>query len=449
MQKPDANLIIFIAILATYVAGQFLIGTYHPIDRKFVFDAPSDVDFLYYGAIANSLLNEFPPENPAFAGTNLTQPFLQYYPVAILAKIFNPYNGIRILNVVYLILFGLLLRHFFPHRYSLPLIILFVCSTPVAGLNALGVDLIARGFTHAPFFLLLTIALFAKDLRIKSVSIFLATLVNGYLMLIVLPFLLAMLIRDMKRDKICLFVFSTAGLAIAALAVTSAATEKPFYFIFTESLRFDPAEVLKHAVPFVILAIIYRHGQMIVLLATSILFGTFIHYNPFFPIFMIYYSGSIILAEGDLRNRRLRPLAGFVIGALLIGFVFAAYIKYNPNNMEFYPRYDSRLNDSVDWILKNTNVNDKFVALTADENDLGLIMQYRPVYLGYIGHLSHLGLNWKERYNATFRLFEKGAIPDEVDYVFYGPVERKYFPDAVLPYKIVYRDRHTIVYKIK
>jgi hypothetical protein len=425
-----------------------VIGTYHTVDKRFVFDAPADVDFLYYGAIINSVLKDFPPENPAFAGVKLTQPFLQYYPAAILAKILNPYNSIRILNVVYLLLFGLLLKKYFPKRYGLPLIILFVSSTFFADINAIGVDFIARGFTHVPFFILITVALFEKRLLFRVVSVFLAALLNGYLMLIFGVFLIAMLITQRNRENLLLLIFSALGLLLAAIMVSSQATEKPFYFVFTESFYFDPVEIIKHAIPFIILSFVCRHRPMTILLVISIIIGALIHYNPFFPVFMIYFAGAMILAMGDIRIHKSESLVYLFALVLFIGFIISAYNKYDPNNKNYYPRYDNRLDNAVSWIKSNTDTNSKFMALTADENDLGLIMQYRPVYLGYIGHLSHLGLHWRKRYDDVLKTFKIDSVPGNISYVFYGPIEKKYFPNLDLKLIACYKDSHVIIYRV-
>ncbi len=375
MKKLNINLIIFIIILIIYILAQFLIGTYHPVEKQFVFDAPADVDFLYYGAIINSLLNDFPPENPAFAGVKLTQPFLQYYPAAILAKIFNPYNGIRILNVIYLVLFGLLLKKYFPHRYGLPLIILFISSSLLVSINSIGVDFIARGFTHVPFFILISVVLFDKRLSLRLLSVFLAALLNGYLMLIFGTYLAVTLLQRRRRKDLYIFLSSLTGLVLASLIVSSEATEKSIFFIITESFRFNPIEIIKHAAPFLILAFICRHKPMTILLIISIVFGSLIHYNPFFPVFAVYFAGAMLLAAGEINIARAESLVYLFIGVLFIGFLITSYDKYNPQNRHYYPRYDSRLDRAVDWIKNNTEENSKFMTLTADEYDLGLIMQ--------------------------------------------------------------------------
>jgi len=447
MKKPDSNFIIFIVILLVYIAGQLLIGTYHPDEKRLVYDAPADVDFLYYGAIINTVLDNMPPENPAFAGVKLTQPFIQYYPAAILAKILNPYNSIRILNLLYLILFWLLLKSLFPARYGPPLAVLFSASVFAVDLNALGVDFVARGFTHAPFFILLTAAIFCKRLPLRLISIFAAAMINGYSMLMVLPFLAVMAVLNRKRDDIYLLVSGLLGTIAASLIVTSAVTEKPFYFVLTEAFYFDPLEILKHAAPFIILAAFYRRRDMSILLAIALIFGSLIHFNPFFPIFMVYFAGAMIVASGEPRLPAAGLLARLVVIVLFVGFIIACYSKYNPNKGDYYPRYDSRLDKAVSWINQNTDQNDCFMAVTADSHDMALVMQSRPVYLGFIGHVSHLGLSWRERYNNITKAYRMSLPPPEVDYIFYGPVESKYFPHIRLTLPVAYQDEHVLIYK--
>ncbi len=447
MKKFDINLIMFFIIIVIYIAGQFLIGTYNPDDKRFVYTAPADVDFLYYGAIINSVLNDFPPENPAFAGVKLTQPFLQYYPAAILAKIFNPYNSIRILNVIYFVLFGLLLKKYFPRRYGLPLIILFAASSLFVSINAVGVDFIARGFTHVPFFILITVVLFDKRLFLRLLSVFLAGLLNGYLMLIFGAYLAVVLLLHRNRENLYIFISSLLGLLLASLIVSSEAVEKPFYFILSESFGFNPVEIIKHAAPFLILAYICRHKAMTILMTISIVFGSLIHYNPFFPVFMIYFAGAILLASGEIKIPKAESLVYLFICVLFIGFLISSYDKYNPDNRHYYPRYDSRMDKAIDWIKDNTAKNSTFMALTADENDLGLIMQYRPVNLGYIGHISHLGLQWRQRYDDLLKSYKLGIIPKNIDYIFYGPIEKKYFPNAPIKLPACYKDDYVEIFR--
>jgi hypothetical protein len=448
-RKIDLNPAIFVGIIIIYIAGQFLIGTYDADNRKFVYDAPADVDFLYYGAIINQLLNDFPPENPAFGGEILTQPFLQYYPAAILAKAIGPYNGIRVLNVVYLILCGIVLRRYFPRRYGLVCLILFAGSTIGASLNSSGIDFIARGFTHTPSFILFAVALYGKRIAWRVGAIFLAALVNGYLTLIFLPFLA--IIWMLERDKKALWLIAggVLGLGLAAIYFSSALTERSLFSMVIGSLDFAPVEILLHAAPIIILAFIYPQIEAAILLAVSIIFGAFIQYNPFFPIFMVYFAGGITVGGIETASTPRKLIAAAVVLALFCGFIISAYGKYNPEKGDYRPRFDLSLTGAFAWIRENTNKTDCFLALTADENDLGLIMQYRPVYLGYIPHMAHLGLGWKERYDDIQKFYQTGEIPSGVKYIFYGPIERKYFPavqNVLGKLSVAYRDKAAIIF---
>lgn len=458
-RRIDYNLIIFLALVCIYIAGQLLIGTYDTQKDEFRYDAPADTDFLYYAAIINSVgagggSATFPPENPALAGTKLTQPFLQYYPAAILAKIVGPYNAIRILNLIYLVLFGFLLKNLFPKNYALPLLIIFAGSTYSTYINALGIDLISRGFTHTPFFILLAIALFGKSIKVRSISIFVAALLNGYMMLMILPFLVICHIFEIKSHRQYLYLLGAGvlGLIIASLFVMSEAVEKHSFFIIAESFSFAPLEILKHAGPVIILAILYRHIKSYILLGMAILFGALIHYNPFFPVFLVYFSGAMMLADGKPRFEKTNLLSSVLLGLMFVSFIILTYSKFDPDNKIYYPRYDDKISKSIEWIKNSTSGDAKFTAINADQNDLALIMQYRPVYLGPIELVAHLGLNWQPRYEAIMKLYRFGKVPDGIDYIYYGPVEQKYFPGLELSNSDVslsYQDDYVTIYEAK
>ena len=452
MMKPEKrNLIVFAMLVGVYILAQFFIGTYDAKFSRFVFDKPADVDFLYYASIINTITNHFPPQNPAFAGVKLTQSFLQYYPAAFLAKIVNPYDAIRILNVLYLILLGFIFRKYFRKTYGLALILIFAASIFASGINALGVDLIARGFTHTPFFILFTLALFAKNIRIKALSIFVAAFVNGYLMLMIVPYYLIVAIIEKRRNDIIILVSSGVATILAALLVSSEAVIKSFYFIFTESFAFRPVETILHALPVIILSFIFVHKRMRILIAVSVIFGSLIHYNPFFPIFMLYFAGAVTVAEGRMKEHipYIRTLNYCIILILIAGFLYSGFEKYYPGHKNYYPRFDSRQDAAINWVVHNTTKGDVFLALTADADHLAFIMEYRSVYMGFIGHLAHLGLDWQSRYNSTRRTWSGGPIPPEVNFVYYGPLEKEYFPGFKTGLPEVYKDSFVTIYKAR
>jgi hypothetical protein len=323
---------------------------------------------------------------------------------------------------------------------------MFSSSVLAVDINAIGVDFIARGFTHIPFFILLIIAVFDRRPLLRCGAIFVAALTNGYMMLMVVPYFLAVLIVNRRKEEIYPAASSLLGLAIASLMVSSAVTEKPFYFVLVESFYLNPVEIIKHGAPFIILSFFYRQKAMIILLIMALIFGALIHYNPFFPVFIIYFSGAMILAAGKKTVPQAGLLAWLIAAVMFIGFLYAVYDKYDPRKWGYYPRYETSQTRSFDWIRENTKRGSTFMALTADEHDLGLLMQIRPVYLGYIGHISHLGINWRDRYNDITRTYRMGIAPDEVEYIYYGPIEKKYYPDARLPFTEVFRDEQVTIY---
>lgn len=449
MPSKRICLILCIAVVLLYAAGQALIGTYDPEEGRFFFAMPADVDFLYYGAIVNQVLNQFPPENPSFAGVKLTQPYLQYIPPALTAPVLNPYNSIRFWNLVWIVLFALLLRRLFPDRYGPALLVMAAGSMLFVDINALGVDLIARGFTHLPFFILLTYALYGAHLGRRAGAIALAALTNGYLALIVLPALAILWLVERRREWLWLGVSTTAGLALAALVVSSEAVDKPVYFLFAESFRLAPAEQLVHAAPFAVLMLTMRSRVPLVLLAVAVVFGALIHYNPFFPVFMIYYAGGLLIADGEMFHRRAPQAMTAVCAVLVVGFVLFAWDKYDPARGDYVPRHDRRLDNARRWIAQNTDPTSAFLTLMPDATDLSLMMEDRPVYLGYTGHVAHLGLPWTERAHRTIQTYAGGDPPDEVDYVFYGPVERTYIPDPQISLPVAYHDQAATIFRAR
>ncbi len=446
MKYNKINKIAFVLILLIYIAGQILIGTYRPQEEQFYFDAPADVDFLYYGAIINQLLNDFPPQNPAYAGVKLTQPYLQYVPAALLGLIIEPYNAIRILNLLYFVLFCLLIKKLAPQRYGLAVVILFAASVPGAFINAIGVDFIARGFTHIPFFLLVTYSLFGENMYIRMAALFSASLTNGYLMLIILPFLTIKLLLDRNREVLFILISGIIGTGLSAIVISSEAVNKPFYFIFSESFWIAPWEIIKQAIPFIVLSFFFRHRDMIILMVLAIIFGSFVHYNPFFPVFVVYFSGAMMLTFGKMKIRNGDEVAILMSLGLFITFIFAAVNKYSPYSGYYYPHINRDTEKARNWMNDNTNPDDIFMSVTADFDNPSLLMENRPVFLGFPGHVAHLGLNARQRYNDMTKTYLTGQAPEQVDYIFYGPVEKKYFPRANLPFDTVYKDPRVTIF---
>jgi len=268
-------------------------------------------------------------------------------------------------------------------------------------------------------------------------------------MLMVIPYLVIVSLIEKKRDDIMLFVVASITTIMAAWLASSEAVIKPFYFIFTESFAFRPAEILLHAIPIIILSLIYIHKRMRILIVIATIFGSLIHYNPFFPIFMLYFAGAVTVSEGRL-NEHI-PYVKFIRNGIMIiliaGFLYSIFDKYYPKHWNYFPRFDERQKAAMDWVIHNASATDVFLALTADAEDIAYVMEFRPVYMGYIGHVAHLGLDWQDRYNATTSAWAGGYLPYENDYLYFGPIEKKYFPDFNTTLPEVYTDSFVTIYR--
>ena len=194
MPRNDSHIIIdslfFALVVAVYIIGQILIGAYLPADDSYYYDAPADVDFLYYAGIVNQMKYSFPPQNPAYGGVPLSQSFVQYYPVVALSLVMSPYVAMRILNLVYLILLALVLRRYFPRGWGIGLAIITAGSIGFGLINSLGIDLIARGFNHFPFFIAFFVAVFEKrHAWLRYGCLFLLGWLHSFMALLALLFL--------------------------------------------------------------------------------------------------------------------------------------------------------------------------------------------------------------------------------------------------------------------
>ena len=72
----------------------------------------------------------------------------------------------------------------------------------------------------------------------------------------------------------------------------------------------------------------------------------------------------------------------------------------------------------------------------------------RPLYLGWAPFAEALGLPAKERKDKAVFFYLGRKIDEKIDYIFYGPSEKRHFPDfPVLNYPIAYRDKQVIIYR--
>lgn len=446
-----ANAIFFILVILIYVVGQFLIGSYHPGDQSFHFDAPADVDFLYYCGIINQMKHNFPPQNPAFGGVVLSQSFAQYYPTVILSYLVDTYIAIRIINVLYLVIFGLLLIRYFSSGWGIGLAIIAAGSVGFGMLNSLGIDLITRGFNHFPFFIALTIALFEKKQKwLRFAALFCLGWLHSLSAFIAAIYFCIKLIRErFSRESVSHLVFIGAGL-VSAASIVIGVSDKPFYFMFAEGFWVDISDLWMHSIAGLILVLMARKSDLIIFFAVAFIYGILFHHNPFFPIFLIYYISGLAAIEIWNSRKRLAwvPLSAAII--LFIGFVTGAIDRYNSLEGTYLPRIDEVYSKAGVWLENNTPSDAVILTIPPDHDWSCRLQEKRALYLGFVGHAAHLGLDWKKRAEKIYGLFLNSAVYiGEIEYVVFGPTEKLIFPNFSLDRYPVYRDSQVVIWDFK
>ncbi len=430
--QPRIDGAFFIVVLIIYLAGQMLIGAYLPQDQSFHYDAPADVDFLYYAGILNQMEHSFPPQNPAYGGVPLSQSFVQYYPTMLISMAVNPYLAMRIANLLFLLLLAFLLRRYFPHGWGVGLALISAASVGFGLINSLGMDLIARGFNHLPFFIAFVIALFERRIMwLRYLCLFLLGWLHSFSGMLAFLYLAGMVIVErFERQSWIDALVCLAGL-VSAAAITLGVADKTFYFPFVEGFRIDANDLWMHAVPALALVVLAGRKRPYMLFAVAFLFGLVFHYNPFFPVFMLYFAGGWAAME-IIRGRAAFSLVPVILaGLMLIGFVIGAFDKYDPRVGNFIPIIDPEYTEAREWLAENTP-SDAVVMLMPIDPAIGIcrIMEVRAVYLGFIPHVAHLGIDWRPRAQKIIDNFLKPSVyMAEIDYIGYGPYERKLFPN--------------------
>lgn len=444
-----ANLLLFILVLAVYIAGQGLIGAYLPSDHAFHYDAPADIDFLYYAGIVNQMKYGFPPQNPAYGGVPLSQSFIQYYPVAVLSLVMSPYVAMRILNLLYLLLLAWVLRRYFPRGWGVGLAIITAGSVGFGLLNSLGIDLIARGFNHFPFIIAFFIALFErKILWLKYACLFLLGWLHSFMALLTLLFFAGVVVAErFDRTQLINAAICFLGLASAA-SITIGIADKPFYFPFVEGFRFDLTDLWMHAVLPLVLVIFARKIHIYILFFVAFIFGWLFHYNPFFPVFMLYIAGAWAAMEIFARRRPDAAVAYAVAGILFIGFMVGTISKYNPHNGNYVPHLDPYYSGAKQWLEENTPPKSVLLTAILEPGWHCRLMEARAVYLGFGPHVALLGIDWHERDHKILSFFLKRPVyMPETDYIVYGPDERRVFPTFRVRWDPVYSDAYVTIWK--
>jgi hypothetical protein len=442
--------IFFGLILAVYIAGQLLIGSYLPADGSFHFGAPADVDFLYYAGIFPQMMHSFPPQNPAYGGTPLGQSFLQYYPTAMVSLAVNPYLAMRLMNLVFLLVLAYLLKRYFTSGWGVGLAVIAAGSVGFGLLNSLGIDLVARGFNHFPFFIALTIALFEKNHRAaRWTALFLLGWLHAYLALVSLVCLgVTTVMERFRRESIMDTLWCLLGVATASL-VTLGTADKPFYFVFVEGFRFDLTDLWMHALPAFLIVAPTRDLRLYVWTGVAFLFGAFFHYNPFFPVFLLYFTAGIGAMTLPRRSTAASVMATIFAAALFIGFVVNAVDKYNPRHGAYLPHLDRDYDRAARWLEANTPPEAVLLTAPLEPDWQCRLQEVRALYLGFIPHVAHLGIDWRGRAQKLANYFSHPTVCTvESDYVVYGPTERRLFPAFALRDVPVYHDDRVTIWKV-
>lgn len=448
MKSRDAAF--FGLVLVAYLFGQMLIGTYLAADGSFHFDTPADVDFLYYAGIFPQLMHSFPPQNPAYGGVALSQSFIQYYPTALVSQAVSPYLAMRLMNLVFLLILAFVLKRYFTPGWGVGLTVIAAGSVGFGLINSLGIDLIARGFNHFPFFIALTVALFEKNRRpARWAALFLLGWLHAYLALVALVCLGGTAVAQrFRRKPIIDTLWCLLGVAAASL-VTLGAADKPFYFVFVEGFRFDLTDLWMHALPAVVLVAPTRDIRLYIWTVAAFLFGLLFHYNPFFPVFLLYFIaglGAIDLCRGQ-GAARVGAMV-FAVG-LFVGFAVSAVDKYDPRQGAYVPHLDRDYDGAARWLQANTPPEAVLLTAPLEPDWHCRLQEVRALYLGFIPHVAHLGIDWRGRVQKLTNYFAHPTVCTvESDYVVYGPTERRRFPGFTLREVPVYRDDRVTIWKV-
>jgi hypothetical protein len=447
----NADRVFFLLVLFLYLAGQLLIGTCLPDDGAFHFDAPADVDFLYYAGIIQQMKHNFPPQNPACGGTPLSQSFIQYYPTVLASYVLNPYLSMRVMNLAYLLLFAWFLRRYFLTGWGISLSVIAAGSIGFGLINSPGIDLIARGFNHFPFFIALTVALFERKSKWpRYAALFLLGWFHSYSTLLVfIYFVSVMVLEKFRRSSVADAGITLAGLLSAGL-LTAGVADKPFYFPLIEGFRFDLTDLWMHALITLIPVAAARNARLYIMFAVAFIFGLLFHYNPFFPVFILYFAAGPAAAELVKSLRHGEIITAALAGLLFIGFIVGAIGKYDPDNGNYYPHLDPIYKAAGRWLEENTASDAVLLAVPLDSEWSCRLMEKRALYLGFIPHVAHLGIDWRERGRNIANYFASPfANSAEIDYIIYGPVEERLFPAFILTDRPVYKDELVTIWKAR
>lgn len=446
------NRICLLVVILVYIAGQFFIGAFSPIEKGYFPDAVFHMDFLNYAAILKQFYTSFPPPNPNFGGIPLTQSWLHHIPGALLSQFISPILSIRIFNFLWIIAFILALRRYFPRDFGILAFLLLCISTPGWCVNPLSLDLIIRSFHHTPVFLFLLIVLFEKSRFLRCIAALLLPWLHGLLALAVFPFFILDTIFIRNREKIFSLLFLTIGIYTYAVFLTRFSAENQIAF-FLQKISFKPEEPLTHVLPFIPFLIFCREKRWWLMGGVGFILSSLVQWNNYYFIFVL--NVAVALAIIDSLKYLLPLFKRALVMVVIICFIF--FIddlchKYDPQAraQDPYRAYlGTKYKPALDWISKNTTSKDVFLIYPPDNiQSIPFVMEIRPVYLGWAGFAETLGLKASTRKEKAISFYRGKEIENNIKYIFYGPLEKNHFSDFDSSgYPEVYKDNLVSIYK--
>jgi hypothetical protein len=162
---------------------------------------------------------------------------------------------------------------------------------------------------------------------------------------------------------------------------------------------------------------------------------------------MLYIAGGWAAMEIFARRRMDAAVVYAITGILFVGFIVGAVAKYNPNNGNFVPHLDPDYAGAARWLAENTPPESVLLTTILEPGWHCRLMETRAVYLGFIPHVAHLGIDWRFRAQKILTFFRKPPVyMAETNYVVYGPAEREVFPNFRLDWNPVYSDERVTIW---
>jgi hypothetical protein len=417
-------------------------------------DRPYYADYWYYAGLAQALLADFPPHNPAFAGRILSQYNFHLAPLAALSLVMSPYLAMRLLNVLYGVVLLLLLRRYLPRAFGLAGLCIMATAPLYYHVNPLSIDLVTRGFHHAPFVLLAVAAIFeTQRLMLKGAAIFLLPWAHGLMALSFAP-MVGYACRSQWQPYWLVLAggFISAGAGVWLIS----GGESGGYLL--QSLGWRPLEPLLHLFPSIIPLLYVRRSLWLIGAASACLMAAVVEWNRFYFLFGLNFALAMASVEAALSDsRQQRNAAAVCIAAAMVGALIGGY-----RQLHAHEPYDRRpVAAALAWVKSNTPRNSVFLQAPAPtfllDNDAPYrrdgfgywLLESRPLFIAYAPWATDLGLPGVPRaMEAVAYFLGQAPPPREVDYVFYGPMERAFFPGfSPRNAMAVYRDENVTILK--